>query len=132
MKNILFLIFLILFVCSASAQNNSFDSRLLSKFSKNELNEMQSKSPETFLYWNFYAANAYQVMDLPNEKSNAHEIKGIVKISDMNNINVFELNYVPVKKDYQYYRIEGTTKLLVILSEEQIKATHLRGIKSTK
>ena len=87
---------------------------------------MQTKTPDTYAYWNFYVANAYQIMDLPNEKSNAHEIKGIAKIQDMNLINIFDLKYIPLVKDYQYYRIEGTNKLIVILSEEQIKAHYLK------
>jgi len=129
MKNCLFLITFILFANFAKAQSNGFDQRLLSKFSKKELNEMQINNPIAYAYWNFYAANAYQIMDLPNEKATAHEIKGTVKIKDINLINIFDLNYTPLSKDYQYYRIEGKKKLLVILSEEQVKENF---VKSTK
>lgn len=90
---------------------------------------MQRKSPNTFAYWNFYAANAYQIMDLPNEKTNAHEIKGTVRIDDMNDINILALHYVPLPKDYQYYRIDGTKKLLVILSDEQIREKFSKSMK---
>lgn len=129
MKNSLFLIGFVLFACYASAQSNSFDQRLLSKYTKNELNEMQISNPIAFAYWNFYASNAFQVMDLPDEKSGTHEIKGIVKIQDINSINIFDLHYIPSIKDYQYYRIEGTRKLLVILSEEQIKEKFVASTK---
>ncbi len=57
---------------------------------------------------------------------NTHEIKGIVKIPDINAVNIFDLHYIPLPKDYQYYRIEGSNKLLVILSEEQIKEKKLK------
>jgi len=129
MKNSLFLITFVLFAGVASAQSNSFDERLLSKFSKNELNEMQTVNPVAYAYWSFYAGNSYQVMDLPDEKTKSHEIKGTVKIKDVNTINIFDLHYTPLTKDYQYYRIEGTNKLLVILSEEIIKENF---VKSTK
>jgi hypothetical protein len=32
------------------------------------------------------------------------------------------LNLIPEAKNYQYYKIEGTGKMLVILSEEMIRA----------
>lgn len=128
MKNSLLISFL-LFACFANAQSDSFDQRLLSKFSKTELIEMQTVNPIAYAYWNFYVGNAFQIMDLPKEKANSHEIKGTVKIKDVNTINIFDLHYNPLTKDYQYYRIEGTDKLLVILSEEQIKENF---VKSTK
>ncbi len=131
-KTLVLLFFSIFFVSVSVAQNSSYDNRLLSKFSKNELTEMQTKNPDTFAYWNFYVSNSYQVVELPNEKSNAHEIKGTVKLKDINAINIFDLKYTPLAKDYQYYRIEGTTKLLVILSEEQIKASLKNTGKQTK
>lgn len=129
MKNLLFLITFVLSVYSANGQSNSFDTRLLSKFSIAELNEMQSKSPDTYAYWNFYVANAFQVADLPSGKSNAHEIKSSVKVLDMDKVNIFDLHFVPSPKDFQYYRIEGTDKLLVIISEEQIKEKFLKSTK---
>lgn len=128
MKNTLLISF-VLFACLANAQSDSFDQRLLSKFSKTELIEMQTGNPIAYAYWNFYVANAFQIMDLPNEKANSHEIKGTVKIKDVSTINIFDLHYLPLTKDYQYYRIEGAGKLLVILSEEQIKENF---VKSTK
>ncbi|MFY9310980.1 MAG: hypothetical protein WAQ28_18170 [Bacteroidia bacterium] len=106
----------------ATAQTNKFDQRLLSKFTETELQEMQTKNPDALAYWNYYAGNAFQIMDLPAEKAVAHEIKGTIKIANQNSINIFELQLAPLLKDYQYYKIEGTGKLLVILSEEQIKA----------
>lgn len=129
MKKTVFLMSFIMFVFFAKAQRNSYDQRLLSKFSKKELSEMQLTSPSIYAYWNFYVANAFQIMDLPAEKSSAHEIKGIIKIEDMNAINIFDLHFVPLIKDYQYFRIEGANKLLVIISEEQIKEKFSKSAK---
>ena len=129
MKNRLFLMTFILFAGFVNAQNNSFYQRLLSKFSKNELNEMQINNPLAFAYWNFYVATAYQVLDLSKENSNKHETKGAVKIKDFNTINIFDLNCIPLEKDYQYFSIEGSKKFLVILPEELIKENF---VKSTK
>lgn len=129
MKNSLFIITFILFAGFASAQTSSFDQRLLSKFSKDELNDMQIKNPIAYAYWNFYVANAYQVLDLSKEKANTHETKGVVKIKDFNTINIFDLNCISLEKDYQYFSIEGSKKLLVILPEDLIKDNF---VKSTK
>ncbi|MGB3946944.1 MAG: hypothetical protein WBM13_03095 [Bacteroidia bacterium] len=124
MKNCFFIatLFLLSITYTVNSQTNNYDTRLLSKFSDKELSEMKVNAPATLNYWNFYVANAYQIMDLAAEKALAHEIKGTLKIVDLNNINVFELNKLPLAKDYQYYKIENTNKLLVIISEEQIKA----------
>ncbi len=129
MKNSLLSMIFVLFVCSANAQSKSFDPRLLSKFTKDELVEMEVKNPIAYAYWNFYVANAYQVMDIPIDKIDTHEIKGVVKISNMDNINIFDLHYIPLEKDYQYCRIEGSKKLLVIISEEQIKEKFVASTK---
>ncbi|MCE9538788.1 MAG: hypothetical protein K8R85_06175 [Bacteroidetes bacterium] len=129
MKNSLLSMIFIVFAFSLNAQSKSFDPRLLSKFTKEELVEMEVKTPIAYAYWNFYVANAYQVMDLPIDKIDTHEIKGIVKIPNMNTINIFDLHYVPLEKDYQYCRIEGSNRLLVIISEEQIKEKFVASTK---
>jgi len=129
MKKCLLLLTFVLFACSVNAQTKGFDPRLLSKFTKDELVEMEVKNPLAYAYWNFYVANAFQVMDLPIDKIDSHEIKGVVKIPNMNNINIFDLHYIPLEKDYQYCRIEGSNKLLVIISEEQIKEKFVASTK---
>lgn len=129
MKKCLLLLTFVLFACSVNAQSKSFDQRLLSKYTKEELVEMEVKNPLAYAYWNFYVANAYQVMDMPIDKIDTHEIKGVVKIPNMNNINIFDLHYIPLEKDYQYCRIEGSNKLLVIISEEQIKEKFVASTK---
>jgi len=129
MKKCLLSIIFVLFAYSVNAQSKGFDQRLLSKFAKDELVEMEVKNPLAYAYWNFYVANAFQLMDLPVDKIDSHEIKGIVKIPDMNNINIFDLHYLPLEKDYKYYRIEDSNKLLVIISEEQIKEKFVASTK---
>lgn len=129
MNNRLFLLTFILFAGYANAQNNSFDQRLLSKFSKRELDQMHIDNPVAYAYWNFYVANAYQIIDFSKKKTNAHETKGVVKIKDISKINIFELNCIPLEKDYQYFKIEGSKKTLVILPEDLIKDNF---VKSTK
>ena len=129
MKHSLLVVTFILFACSISAQKSSYDQRLLSKFTQVELEEMPAKNSIAYAYWNFYVANAYQIIDLPAEKEDSHEIKGRLQIKDLNNINIFDLQHLPLVKDFQYYTIEGSKKLLVIISEELIKE---KFVKSTE
>jgi hypothetical protein len=126
MKHLLFLLFFISTV-SYAAQNEPTDKRLLSKYSKEELKKMEKETPEDFNYLNYYIANCYMIMDLPAEKSNAHEIKGTIQLKTMDMVNIYDLNLTPKDKDYQYFKIEGTTKMLVILSNEQIKASYQKS-----
>lgn len=109
---------------SFAQKSNDSDSRLLSKYSKEELKKLQKDSPEEYSYLNYYVANCYKIMELPSEKGNAHEIKGTLSIKSLDNINIYDLKLETKDKDYQYYKIEGTTKLLVILSNEQIKNSY--------
>jgi len=124
MKKITSVILLFLFVNLLSAQTGSFDKRLLSKFSEKELQELKTNNPDSYAYWNFLVANSYSVMDLPAAKANDKEIKGSVKIADLNNVNILDLKLFPVNNQNQYYRIEGTSKMLMILSDEQVRAKY--------
>ncbi|MBX7094227.1 MAG: hypothetical protein K1X56_05860 [Flavobacteriales bacterium] len=121
MKKMIMSLFLAVFLTAGlSAQSSDWDVRLLSKYSKEELTEMKSNTPEKLAYLNKVAKSGWVIMDLPAEKSNAHEIRGSVAISDLKNVNLFALGLSPEKKNYQYYRINGTNKMLVVLSEEII------------
>lgn len=123
MKHLFILLFFISSV-SYAGQNETADKRLYSKYSKEELKKIEKETPDEFNYLNFYVANCYLIMELPAEKSNAHEIKGTIQLKSVDLVNIYELNLTTKEKDYQYYKIEGTTKMLVILSNEQIKASY--------
>lgn len=103
------------------AQSGNYDKRLLTKFTEAQLEELKIKNPDSYAYWNFLVANSYSVMDLPAGKSSDKELKGSVKILDMNQVNILELKLFPIANQYQYFRIEGTSKMLMILPEEQVK-----------
>ena len=118
MKKIVPVICLMLASLLVKAQSGDPDKRLLSKFSEKQLNEMKLKNVEEYNYWNFYAANAYRIIDLPKGKESAPEIGGSVTIKDMNNINVFELKLI---KGVYYYKIEGSDKIINVFTENQMK-----------
>ena len=124
MKKIAAFIFLFSFVTLLSAQTGSYDKRLLSKFSDKELRELKTNNPDSYAYWNYMVANSYSVMELPAAKANDKEIRGSVKIADLNNVDILALKLFPATNQNQYYRIEGTSKMLMILSDEQVRANY--------
>ena len=58
---------------------------------KDAVLDMEVESP----YLNFYVANAYEVTPMPSGKGAAHEIKGTIKIVDLNSVNIYELKLFP-------------------------------------
>ena len=119
-KNLPVLIFLA-FLTFSFVGKKAWDDRLLSKYSEQELMEMEKNNPEQLNYLNKVARYGWNIMDLPEEKANAHEIRGTVTIKDMKKVNLFELGFMPEPKNYQYYKINNTKKMLVVLSEEMIR-----------
>lgn len=104
-------LFFTLALGSVFGQNTDFDERLLSKFSAEELNAMD----ESELAFNTYCIeHAFEVMPFPAEKEGDAAINGARNIQDLENINFFELN-VELKEDqYQYFKLLGTDKMLMI------------------
>lgn len=107
----------VLTISSASAQDN-VDSRLRSKFSKKEL---KSLNGEALNYWTFYLENSFEITDLPKGKGDdAVEQTIALKSMDKKEINVFELGLEPHEYARDYFRIEGTDKMIIVLPVSEI------------
>ncbi len=121
MKKLLFVTAFSLAVGGAvTAQNTTPDARLLKKYTQEQLTQIQKNNPEEIAYLNYCADHAYYLAPMPSEKGGAKELKGTLTIADVNNINFFELGLNIVEDDYQYYRINGSDKMLVVRSKEHI------------
>ncbi|MCT4580932.1 MAG: hypothetical protein N4A35_05900 [Flavobacteriales bacterium] len=96
------------------------DSRLTVKYTKSELQELKSNDQEQLEFLNFCIDNAYTIMPFPEEKAAASEIRGSVTLGNMNEINFFSLGYELEEENWQYYRINGSQKMLVIFSKEEV------------
>lgn len=102
---------------SVQAQDKP-DSRLLSKFSKKELKTMDAASLD---YWTFYLENSIEIADLPKGKGdNAVEQTISLKSMDKQAINVFKLGLEPHEYARDYFRIEGTDKMIIVLPHTEI------------
>jgi len=115
---ILVLTLLSVFAFSSVNAQDKLDSRLLSKFSKKELKSMDAASLN---YWTFYLENSFDVADLPKGKgADAVAQTIILKSMDKKDINVFKLGLNPHEYARDYFRIEGTDKMLVVLPHTEI------------
>lgn len=95
-----------------------FDSRLSSKFSKEELASM---TLDELNYWSSYMSKSVDVIELPTEKLSDIEESVSLKSTDQTKINLFELGIEPHEFARDYRRIEGTNQVLVIKPISEIE-----------
>ena len=121
LKNIYSLIAVVSFMTMsmvASGQNNTdIDKRLFDKFSKKELKAL---SVDELNYWTFYLENSIEVVDIPKEKPDAVPAAVTLKSMDKKDINVFKLGFKPHAVARDYFRIEGTDKMIIVLPQSEI------------
>lgn len=114
---LLTLVFTII-VGTGFSQHQDYDSRLLATFTEAEISEMDA---ETLAFNTFCIENAFEVMPFPTEKEGDAAINGARNIADLDNINFFELNITLKEDQYQYFRLLGTDKMLMIKPISLIK-----------
>ena len=124
MKKLLVVLISIIFSGSMLfGQNTDFDSRLLVKYSVEELNNIEKKNPSEIRFLLHCIESAQYITPFPEGKEDAVEIIGEMEVRDINNINFFELNVELIQDNYQYYTIKGSDMLLVIKSKDHILKT---------
>ncbi|MCF8459514.1 MAG: hypothetical protein K9G46_02230 [Flavobacteriales bacterium] len=100
------------------AQNKAdIDNRLYDKFSKKEVNALSASELD---YWTFYIENSFQIVDIPKEKPDAVPAVVSLKSLDKKDINVFKLGFKPHAVARDYFRIEGTDKMVIVLPQSEI------------
>ena len=102
-------------------QNIEADKRLEAKFSKAKLVELTQTNQEELKFLNYCIENAYTIMPLPVEKTEASEIRGTIQVNNLEEINFFDLNLELEEVNWQYYILKGTQKMIVIFSKEEIE-----------
>ena len=124
MKKVLVVLISVMFSGSMLfGQNTEFDSRLLVKYSVEELKKIEKENASEMRFLLHCIENAQYITPFPEGKEGAVEIIGKVEIRDINNINFFELDVELIQDNYQYYTIEGSEMLLVIKSKDHILKT---------
>ena len=103
-----------------TAQSDKFDHRLLEKFSQNELEDLKQNSPDRFKTIVYCMDHGYYFVDIPDSKNINERISGEITIKDLNNFNFLLLEIPFLENDYQYFKVKGKDKLLVVKSGTHI------------
>jgi len=96
---------------NASAQNH--DPRLEPYFSKEEIQTMQKNEPSRYAFIVNALNKAIFIAEIPKEKTPV-TYNGTLNIDPSGNHTFLSLG-LNITDHYQYYKIEGTEKMLVVL-----------------
>ena len=121
MKKVLVILISIMFSGSMLfGQNTEFDSRLLVKYSIEELNKMEVESPDELAFLNYCLDNAFYISEFPKGKEGSKQLQKINGIKDLNKINFFSLE-IELKDQLQYFLLENEGKLLVVEAKNVLR-----------
>ena len=95
-------------------QNTEFDSRLLVKYSVEELNEIKKENPSEIKFLTYCLDNAFYIGDYPKEKEGKINLDGVKQVENINEINLYELNIEILDGRNQLFSINNNSKLLVV------------------
>jgi len=115
MKKILIVVISVMFSGSMLfGQNSEFDSRLLAKYSVEELEAIEKENPRDIQFLTYCLDNAFYIGDYPNEKDGKFNIDGELNNVDLTNINLFSLGIELKEGKNQMYSVNGKSKLLIV------------------
>lgn len=115
MKKILVVLITVMFSSSMLVgQSVEFDSRLLAKYSIEELNKIEKEDPSEIKFLTFCLDNAFYIGDYPTEKDGKMNLDGEKEIADINKINLYDLNIEILDGRNQLFSVNGKSKLLII------------------
>jgi hypothetical protein len=107
-------ILLLSILISSVSFSQDFDKRLEKLYSVEELTAMQKENPSKIITLNYAIDNAVYTSDLPLEKKS--EFTKSINYDFKKKPNFIELG-LKIENQSQYFRINGTNKILVIKSE---------------
>lgn len=109
----------------AVGQSN-FDERLLVRFSEDYLQKLQEEQPVMVEYWTYYLDNSYTIIDgqLSGKSFDSNET---VKIKDVDNFNILDLDLHMDGKRPKAFLIKGTNQYLVLKGSRQFSKEFSRS-----
>lgn len=108
-----FVLLLSIFISSVT-YSQDFDIRLEKVYTSTQLKTMQKENPAQLRMLNYALDNALYVIDLPKEKTS--EIQKTITFDLKNRATFIELG-LTIQKENQYFKINGSDKVLVVKSE---------------
>ena len=101
-------------VVSSLAFTQEIDGRLTKKYSQEELQTMINQNPSNYKMLVYALDNACYITDVPKGKSDA--LTGTIDMDTSKKLSFIDLG-LEIKKENQYFGINGTNKMLVVKSE---------------
>ena len=115
MKKLLVVLISVIFSGSMLfGQNTEFDSRLLVKYSVEELNNIEKENPSEIRFLTYCLDNAFYIGEYPTEKDGKIKLDGEKQILNINEINLYELKIEILEGRNQLFSVNGKSKLLII------------------
>lgn len=108
------LVLLLCVLISSVTFSQDFDKRLEKIYSTTQLKTMQKENPEQLRMLNYALDNAFYVIDFPKEKKN--ELQKTITYDLKKKASFIELG-LTIQKENQYFKINGSDKVLVLKSE---------------
>ena len=122
MKKVLIILISIMFsVTMLFGQGIEYDSRLLVKYSIEELNVIEKENPSEIRFLTYCLDNAFYIGDYPTEKDGKIKLDGEKQISNINEINLYELKIEILEGRNQLFSVNGKSKLLIIYDSSFLK-----------
>lgn len=113
-------------VCIGTMGQSDYDQRLLARYSQERIEELLKEQPSIIEYWTYYLDNSYTILDgestgkaLPTERE--------LKIKNLDNFNILDLDIHMDRQKPQAYRIKGTGQYLILKSNSQFSKEFSRN-----
>ena len=100
----------------AFSQSNSFDERLLSLYSQEQIESLLVENPDVISFWTYYLDSGYFISDYI-EKKHGH-IENEVSLSGT--LNLLELKIFPGNSGVKQFVDRENGKVLTVLPNEKI------------
>lgn len=119
MKKFILLFTLLLLVFTGFSQDH--DSRLLEKYSQEELDEMKENNPDEYKFLNIALEKAIFIGPIPTEKGKDVKFDGELSLDPEGSHTFLSLGITLKENEYQYFKIEGTDQMVGVLPKSLIK-----------
>ena len=121
MKHTLFILLFSVITLSLSAQKSTIDERLLTKYSQQELNVLQTENPEELKYITYCIENAFYWGEVPQEKVKFYpDMFKEITLENTSTKNFYELDVKVLDDHSQYFIVNGSNRLLVVKSKAEL------------
>jgi hypothetical protein len=126
---------LLLLVSSCYGFSQEIDTRLLAKYSKEELVSLQKNDPAEYTFLINALNKGVFISEIPTQKGKNIVFDGTLNIDPKGTYTFISLGK-EITDRYQYYKIGGTTQMLAVqprfsLDEREQKNVKVRTVKNT-